>query len=277
MQVFSGKVAVVTGGGSGIGAAICHLLAAEEMRIIVADIETDKAACIAGEIRDRGGEATPEKVDITSRESCERLALATKERYGNVNLLLANAGVLMLGTLATRSERDWQWVFDVNFFGTVRTVNAFMPQLLENSGDAHIVITSSMAGLMASAPGKGVYNASKHAQISYAETLRDELAGEGVEVGLLMPGGTESAITDSERNRPEESGRGTPLSHKEFEIMLAHLGETGEMVSPAYCIRNLLAGIRNNDTWVMAGSPQRPAIEARFGAITAAFDYADSN
>ncbi|MCZ0944843.1 MAG: SDR family NAD(P)-dependent oxidoreductase [Gammaproteobacteria bacterium] len=275
MKDLAGKTAVVTGGASGIGAAISRLLARESMRVVVADIELGKAKQVAAEIRAQGGEASAVPVDVTSGESCGQLARTSNELYGDVNLLAANAGVLMLGTLATRTERDWQWVFDVNVFGTVRTVDAFMPQLLSNRGDAHIVITNSMAGLMASAPGKGVYNASKHAQLSYAETLRDELAGEGIAVTLLMPGGTASAILESERNRPKERGVGVPLSQKDYEMMQAHLGETGELVTPEHCIRNLLDGIRNNETWVMAGSPQRLAIERRFHKVVEAFDFAD--
>ncbi|MCZ0944696.1 MAG: SDR family NAD(P)-dependent oxidoreductase [Gammaproteobacteria bacterium] len=274
MKGFAGKVAVVTGGASGIGAAICRQLARESMRVVVADIEYDKAKEVARAIQDLGGEAGAAPVDVTSGASCRRLARTSSELYGDANLLFANAGVLMLGTLATRTEQDWQWVFDVNVFGTVRTVDAFMPQLLSNPGDAHIVITNSMAGLMASAPGKGVYNASKHAQLSYAETLRDELAGEDIAVTLLMPGGTVSAILESERNRPKERGEGAPLSERDYEMMQAHLGETGELVSPEHCIRNLLDGIRNNETWVMAGSPQRLAIERRFHRVIEAFDFA---
>ncbi len=277
MQEFANKIAVVTGGGSGIGAAICHLLAEQTMRVVVADIELDKAETIAAGIEAQGGSACARQVDITSVESCTALAEFVQSELGNTSLLIANAGVLMLGSLASRSDQDWQWVFDVNLFGTIRTVNAFMPQLEANAPDAHITITNSMAGLMASAPGKGVYNASKHAQLSYAETLRDELAGQGITVNLLMPGGTQSAITESERNRPADAGKGAPLADKDFEIMLAHLGETGEMVTPEHCIRNLMAGIRNNDTWVISGSPQRKAIEARFDAIRTAFDYADAN
>ena len=275
MKNLAGKTAVVTGGASGIGAAICRLLASESVRVVVADIEFDKAKQVAAEIRAEGGEASAVPVDVTSGDSCGQLARTSSELYGDVNLLFANAGVLMLGTLATRTEQDWQWVFDVNVFGTVRTVDAFMPQLLSNSGDAHIVITNSMAGLMASAPGKGVYNASKHAQLSYAETLRDELAGSNIAVTLLMPGGTVSAILESERNRTKKRGEGVPLSAKDYEMMQAHLGETGELVTPEHCIRNLLDGIRNEETWVMAGSPQQLAIERRFHKVVEAFDFAD--
>ena len=277
MQDFNAKNVVVTGGGSGIGAAIGRLFAAEGSRVVIADIELEKAREVAAGIAAGGGTASALHVDITSSESCEQLASQCYELYGNVNLVVANAGVLMLGTFATRTQEDWHWVFDVNVFGTVRTVDAFMPQLLENSGDAHIVITNSMAGLMASAPGKGVYNASKHAQMSYAETLRDEIAKDQIGVTLLMPGATESDITNSERNRPESSGRGEELADKDFEILLAHLGESGEMVTAEHCIRNLLAGIRDNETWVMAGSPQRTAIESRFARISSAFEFAESN
>jgi len=88
------------------------------MRVVVADIELDKAKDVASEIRGLGGEASAERVDITSGDSCRRLARTSSELYGDANLLVANAGVLMLGTLVTRTEQDWQWVFDVNVFGT---------------------------------------------------------------------------------------------------------------------------------------------------------------
>jgi len=275
MQEFKGKTVVVTGGGSGIGAAMCRSFAAEGSQVVVADIEQEKAQEVAANISAAGGEAVAMHVDITRADSCDELARQCQSVYGDVHLLVANAGVLMLGTLATRTEKDWQWVFDVNVFGTIRTVNAFLPQLKINGGDAHIVITNSMAGLMASAPGKGVYNASKHAQMSYAETLRDEIAADGIGVTLLMPGATDSEITNSERNRPESSGRGEALSDKDLEVLLAHLGESGETVSPEHCIRNLAAGIRDNAVWVMAGSPQRAAIQDRFARISAAFAIAE--
>ena len=272
MQDFTGKTVVITGGGSGIGAATCELFASEGSRVVVADIELDKAGTVAGDIVKKGGTASAVHVDITSTESCDALARATRDLHGDTHLLVANAGVLMLGTLATRTEKDWQWVFDVNVFGTIRTINAFMPQLKRNSGDAHIVITCSMAGLMASAPGKGVYNASKHALMSYGETLRDELAGSGINVSLLLPGGTISGITDSERNRPPESGRGAPISDEEFATLLSHLGETGEAVTPEECIRGMLRGLRNNETWINPGSSQQAAIEARFRRVIKSFD-----
>ncbi len=277
MRDFEGKVVVVTGGGSGIGAAICALFAREGSRVVVADIELAKAEAVAAELVDTGARATACFVDITSTESCEQLADHTNAHFGRCNLLVANAGVLMLGGLATRTEEDWRWVFEVNVFGTIRTVNAFMPQLRQNSGEAQILVTCSMAGLMASAPGKGVYNASKHAQLSYAETLRDELVDEGIEVNILLPGGTVSAITESERNRPSESGRATPISEQEFVKMLEHIGETEAPVTTEQCIRTLLQDLRNNETWINPGSGQRRAIEARFKRLSESFDRADAN
>lgn len=275
MQTVEDKSVVVTGGGSGIGEAMCHLMANNGAKVIVADIKLEAAEKIAQEISNKGAIAQAVKVDIADPDSIASLVSATERYYEGCQLLIANAGVLQLGRLDTRQLPDWQWVFSVNLFGTVECVQQFLPLLRRNSSDSHIVLTGSMAGLLASAPGKGVYNASKHALMSYGETLRDELAEEGIGVTLFLPGGTQSNITMSHETRPKHMGAGTAMTEKDIKTVVASTGDSSEsMVTAEHSIRDLLHGIYQNHRWVIPGSPQREKIEARFKELKATFDRA---
>lgn len=277
MNQFYGSVAVVTGGGSGIGAAICRALAGRGMKIAVADIDLAGAEDTVRSIRDAKGTAFAHQADVTDDGSMARLAEAVRDTYGSCHLALANAGVLMLGRLEERTWQDWQWVLSVNLFGTIRTVQTFLPMLRANPGNAHIVITGSMAGLLAGCAGKGIYNTSKHALTAYGETLREELADEGIGVSLLLPGGVKTRIVDSGRNRPADLGQ-SKISDADMKMVIRGLGGSEETVAPDYAVRNLIASIEQNRPWIVThDNPQRAKIEARFAGILEAFDRAKDN
>ena len=268
-------MAVVTGGGSGIGAAIGRHLAGEGMRVALADIEIDACEAAAGSIRDEGGRADAFSVDVTDSNSLLRLAVEVEARIGACQLLCANAGVLQMGRLDSRSEEDWEWCLSVNLLGTIRSVRAFLPQMRRQEGEKHIVITSSMAGLLAAGPAKGVYNTSKHAQMAYGETLRAELADEGIGVSLLLPAGTESRIAESARNRPSRLGE-TEITDEDMQTLTAALGEDGvATIGADEAVRNVARGIRENAAWIVTHTSQRHLIERRFEAILEAFDRAE--
>lgn len=268
-------MAVVTGGGSGIGAAIGRHLAGEGMRVALADIEIDACEAAAGSIRGEGGRADAFSVDVTDSNSLLRLAVEVEARIGACQLLCANAGVLQMGRLDSRSEEDWEWCLSVNLLGTIRSVRAFLPQMRRQEGEKHIVITSSMAGLLAAGPAKGVYNTSKHAQMAYGETLRAELAEEGIGVSLLLPAGTESRIAESARNRPSRLGE-TEITDEDMQTLTAALGEDGvATIGADEAVRNVARGIRENAAWIVTHTSQRHLIERRFEAILEAFDRAE--
>ena len=275
MKDLSGKVAVITGGGSGIGAALGRVLSSEGMRIALADIEIDACEDVARALRESGGEAAAFPVDVTDASALTRLAADVEAAMGGCHLVCANAGVLQVGRLDSRSEEDWTWCLSVNLFGTIRTVRAFLPQLRRQPGEKQIVITSSMAGLLAAGPAKGVYNTTKHAQMAYGETLRAELAEEGIGVSMLLPAGTESRIAESARNRPPELGVGT-VSEQDMKTLVGALGEDGAAVIGAdEAVRNVPRGIRENAPWIVTHGTQRPLIERRFQGILEAFDRAE--
>ena len=209
MDDLNGRVAVVTGGGSGIGRGIALTLGAEGMTVAVADIQQSNAEAVAAEIEAAGGRAFGIGVDVTSVES---LAAAAKEivaRAGGVNLLCANAGVLArIGPLADHTIEDWEYTLSVNVMGVVKTVAAFLPALRASAPDAHIVNTASLGGLTAEVRAPlGAYIASKYACVGYSEMLRAELAGEGIGVSVLCPGVVASNLTaTSAENRPDAFG-----------------------------------------------------------------------
>ena len=275
MRELEGKGAVVTGGGSGIGAALGRHLAGEGMRVALADIDVESCEAVAGAIRGEGGQAEGFPVDVTDSASLLRLAAEVEEQMGGCSLLCANAGVLQMGRLDSRSEEDWEWCLSVNLLGTIRSVRAFLPQMRRQEGGRHVVITSSMAGLLAAGPAKGVYNTSKHAQMAYGETLRAELADEGIGVSLLLPAGTESRIAESARNRPARLGT-TEITEEDMQTLAAALGDEGvATISAEEAVRNVARGIRENAAWIVTHTSQRALIEGRFEAILAAFDRAE--
>lgn len=222
MQDLTGRTAVVIGGGSGIGRGISLGLAAEGMRVVVADIEPESAGKVAGEIGERGGTAVSRRVDGTSVDSLEELADFATSEYGGVHVLSNNVGVIADRPLTEATEADWGWFLEFNIMAIVRGVQVFLPQLRAHGEPAHIVNTSSMAGLLALPPAftggvnTGLYTTTKHALIGYSAMLRAELEPEGIGVSVLCPGlvaGNLSAT--AARNRPARYGGPTPAQERE--------------------------------------------------------------
>lgn len=205
MEQLEDKVAVVTGGGSGIGRAVATHLAGAGMQVVVADIEQDALDATVAELVAGGHRAIGVRADVSDGASVEALAETTVAEFGAVHVVHNNAGVGVGGPVWTHTERDWQWVLGVNLWGVIHGIRSFVPRMLDQGGPAHVVNTASMAGLI-SVPYLGAYNVSKHGVVTLSETLHRDLglAGSDIGVSVLCPGLVMTNIFESQRNRPDE-------------------------------------------------------------------------
>lgn len=182
----TGRTAVVTGGGSGIGRSLCRLLGSRGARVHVVDRDAATAEAVATEIRDAGGRAEAHRVDVTDAAAVEALADAVFA-HGPVDLLFNNAGIGHAGAVVDTTLGDWRALVDVNLMGVVHGLHAFLPRLVAQPQPAHVVNTASMAGLFPS-PGLVPYSTTKAAIVGLSESLDREVVGQGVRVHALCPG-----------------------------------------------------------------------------------------
>ncbi len=204
MNELQDRVAVITGGASGIGRGVADILAEEGMKIVLADVERPALEKAAGEMADAGADVTPVECDVSVAESVAALADRALEAYGAVHVLFNNAGVGGSGAHASFEAPldEWEWVVGVNLMGVVHGIRSFVPIMLAQEDEGHIVSTASMAGLV---PGRGIYGVTKHAVVALSEGLFSELQMRGSKLGVsvLCPGWVNTRILESERNRPE--------------------------------------------------------------------------
>ena len=187
MRSFENKVAVVTGGASGIGRGIALALAARGANIALADLHEARLAATLRELEAIGVEAIGLRCDVTSDADVERFRDQTLSRFGRVDVLCNNAGVSVLGPSERVEMKDWQWVLDVNVLGLVRGVRAFVPAMVER-GEGHVVNTASVAGIWAYSWDAGPYITSKFAAYGFSEVLARSLRPQGVGVTVVCPG-----------------------------------------------------------------------------------------
>ena len=272
MQELRDRVAVITGAGSGIGRALALACADEGMRVVAADIEADAAEQTAAAVRGRGVEGLAVPTNVADRAAVERLAEQAYARFGAVHLLCNNAGVLVYKPLPETTDADWQWVLSVNLFGVINGIQAFMPRLLAQGGEAHIVNTASIVGLAAyPGVGLGAYTTSKFAIVGLSESLRDDLAPHGIGVSVLCPGPVRTQISTSARNRPPELGGGEPPPRP----AQTRVAGTAAM-EPEEVARKVLRAVRANQFYIIThpDTRTRGLVEEHIRRLLAAFDAA---
>ncbi|MQY06903.1 SDR family NAD(P)-dependent oxidoreductase [Actinomadura macrotermitis] len=207
MRELTGRVAVVTGAGSGIGRALALRFAAEGMRVALADVQPDALEetrrALAGAVP-AGTGTIAQVTDVGDEASVQALADRVYDGFGAVHLLCNNAGVFAGGQMWSRPAADFEWVLRVNLWGILHGVRAFVPRMLDQDSEGHVVNTCSVAGLFA-APFTGPYTVSKFAAYAATETLAHEFAMTGAKLraSALCPGGVATGIHRSGRNRPD--------------------------------------------------------------------------
>ena len=203
MQAFQDRVAVITGDDSGIGHSLALRCVQEGMKVVLADIEEAALRRTAAELQATGAQVLTVVTDVSEISDVTALAQQTLATFGAVHLLCNNAGVGAGTTIWESTLADWEWVLGVNLWGVIHGVRVFVPIMLAQDTECHIVNTASIAGLIAH-PGAGIYKVTKHAIVSLSETLYYELAERGakVHVSVLCPARVTTRILDLARNRP---------------------------------------------------------------------------
>jgi short-subunit dehydrogenase len=224
----SGRTAVITGAGGGIGRAIAVSLARRGCRLALVDVKEEGLAETAELVRASGVRFSLHLLDVTDREGVAALPDGVRARHPGVELLVNNAGVALGGTFEQLSAEDFEWLFEINFWGVVRLTRAFLP-LLHAGDEARIVNVSSVFGLIAPA-GQSAYSASKFAVRGFSEALRHELDGSRVGVTVVHPGGVATAIAASARMSslipPDQVASGLASIQKRLRLAPEAAGET---------------------------------------------------
>jgi NAD(P)-dependent dehydrogenase (short-subunit alcohol dehydrogenase family) len=265
MEDLQGKVAVITGGASGIGRAVADKAAAEGMRIVLGDIEAGPLKLAVDDMTSTGAEVLGVVTDVSDRASVEALRDAALERFGAVHLVHNNAGIGLGGPIWEITEEDWRWILGVNLWGVIHGVATFTPLLLEQ-GEGHIVNTASIAGLIV-APFLGPYNATKQAVVAISETLFKDLQTVAAPVGVsvLCPGFVQTRIAESERNRPEWAPDRDVEGAEELRGVVQDMVDGG--IAPTTVADRVIDAVRTNTFYILTHPELDGAITTRFEDI----------
>ncbi|HWL77944.1 SDR family oxidoreductase [Microbacterium sp.] len=266
MENVEGKVAVVTGGSSGIGRGIALAFARAGMSVVVTGRSRDHLDETVAEFAARGLEATPLQVDVTDLQAMTDAAADVERRFGRVDVLVNNAGIGLTGPVAGATPSDWDWVIDVNIRGVGNGIQAFLPRIRARGEGGHIVNTSSMAGLMPIVAG--LYSMTKAAVIGLSEALHIELKPEGIGVSAYCPGPVHSNIASAVKNRPQQYGESgyTPPPDG-----FAEWSKTQPYMSAEEAGERVLQGIRRGDLFILTHPEFKAGVVDRHRTIEDAF------
>jgi NAD(P)-dependent dehydrogenase (short-subunit alcohol dehydrogenase family) len=266
MDDLAGRVAVVTGGASGIGAGIARACAEQGMRVVLADIELAPAERLARELADAGTAAFAVRTDVTVPADLDALADAAFARFGAADVLFNNAGVAQGGPVHEFSSTDWEWLIGVNLYGVVNGCRAFASRWLARGDSAHVVNTASVGGFL-SGPVLGMYSTTKFAVVAYSESLAQELAPHGIGVSVLCPGWTNTNLGDASRNRPAALG----TAPDRLDIITPGMAEG---MDPIDVGRHALRGVSESALYVFTHPEFQPLIADRFAKVIEALERA---
>ena len=258
IQDFKGKVAVITGAGSGIGAGLCRRFACQGMRIVAADIEGEAAEAAADALRASGAEAIGAACDVSEKGDVEALAETAFGAFNEVDIVCNNAGIFFGGKMLEFTEGDWAWTMSVNLMGVVHGSTIFGRHMAER-GSGQIVNTASIGG-WAPDPNCAPYTTSKFAVVGFSEALRRELEPRGVGVTILCPGPVATGMAKADRLRPASAGQSAATSQAAVPVMQVGMppDDVGDLV---------LDGIRENATYVFTHPDFGAAFEPRIAEM----------
>lgn len=264
MKDLAGKVAVITGGGSGIGRGMAHAFAEAGMHIAIGDIEPAAGERVCEEVTALGVEAMALPLDVVDRAAVGKFADRIFDRFGAVHLLCNNAGVVTFDLMDRIPDADWRWVIGVNLEGVINGLQAFLPRMKEQPGEKHVVNTASIAGVV---PHRGIapYVASKYAVVGISETLYAERADLGIGCSVLCPGNVDTQIVASGRNRQNAVGGPDHRVNQEVQAQIS------QGMDPLEVGRIVRQAVLDDELYIFTHPDTQAAAQSRFDAILAAF------
>jgi NAD(P)-dependent dehydrogenase (short-subunit alcohol dehydrogenase family) len=265
MRDVEGRVAFVTGGGSGVGLGMARAFVGAGMKVAIADVRADHLEEATAAL---DGTVHPILLDVTDRAAFARAADETERALGNVHVLCNNAGVNLFNDVSEATYQDWDWVLGVNLGGVVNGVVTFVPRLKAHGEGGHVVNTASMAAFVAG-PGAGIYTTAKFAVHGLSDALRWSLLPHGIGVSLVCPGLVKSKIYESDLLRPPELSTHMTPADPEFMRILPGLHDAG--MDPDEIGAKVLRAIVRNDFYVFTHPDHRDELEGIFRDVLAAF------
>jgi len=272
MKEFKGKTAVVTGAASGIGLALSELFLARGMNVVMADVETETLQIAARQLDKAGGAILAVTADVSDASAVDALADAAYREFGSVQILCNNAGVFVGGACWENTVADYQWLFDVNVMGIANGARSFIPRMIAQGDECHIVNTASMAGLT-TMPFSSVYCLSKAAALHLSECMYKELEAVAPQIGVsaLCPELINTGIASAARNRPARYSRSGDIVETDFSKMTtdAAIESTATGLPPQAMAERVLAGIEHRKFYLLAEDFWKDIAEHRLQEIRA--------
>lgn len=269
MNNFNGKTAVITGAASGIGLALAKYAAAQGMNVVLADIDEAALRAATEQLNLPADRVLAVRTDVRHAAEIKALAEAAYGKFNVVHLLFNNAGVALARTTWEHTVADWEWVLQVNLWSVVHGISEFLPRMQAQGGEAHIVNTASVAGLVSN-PGMAAYNVSKHGVVTLSETLSLELqmTQSTVGVSLLCPAWVPTGIGNSERNRPSDVAQTMPIEGFSAQLnkRIGKAIASGQLTASDMAVETFNA-ISEKRFYVIPHSYMFPVIETRMQEI----------
>ena len=267
MQEFEGRVSVVTGAASGIGLALCKKFAEQGCRVVLADIEAPALAAAEAEVAALGADTLAIPCNVSDADAVEQLAQQCVDHFGAIHIACNNAGVFTSGELWEASRGDYDWLIQVNLYGVINGIRSFIPRMLANGQECHMVNTASMAALTTT-PCSGIYHMTKHAVLALSECLYHELAISAPHVGVscLCPELFSTGIGNSERNRPAQWGDalGSESRSLATEAIMAAVA-TGK--DPRELAERVLQAVTGRQFYILSEDAWRDAAHSRLDDV----------
>ena len=270
MEQLRDKVAVITGGASGIGFATAKALAAKGAKLVLADIEGPALQKAVADVAASGVKVEGVACDVSKLAAVQKLADTAFSKMGAVHVVFNNAGVAVGGPIAQMKHSDWQWIIDVDLWGPIHGVEVFLPRMIEQRAGGHLLFTASFAGLVPN-EGLGPYCVAKYGVVAMAEVLKRELRPHDIGVSVLCPMRVATNIGNSERNRPAELGgaKAAPRVPEQGEV---NNDLAGRVIEVGDVARMVVDAVIANRLYILPHEESRKSIRRRFERIDRTFD-----